>query len=302
MLEFLPLKIEDKPLYERFLLHSGERGCEYSFANLFLWGRQKATVHRGNLAFFSQFNRKTVYPYPLGADVKPTLDAIIHDARKRGIPCRLTGLTKAESEQLEQWYPGQFDIRPDRDGFDYVYRVEDLAELKGKKFQQKRNHCNRFKLLHPDCTAAPITDENSPAVLEMVELWYQQRKDADPTASIYLEQAAIRNALRYRKELGMEGLVLQENGRIIAMTLGSRLSDDMADVHFEKALDGYDGAYAVINREFARYIRETYPQILWLNREDDLGLEGLRKAKLSYCPARLIEKYWACLREDGYDC
>lgn len=302
MLEFLPLRIEDKPLYEKFLLHCGERGCEYSFANLFLWGRQKAVVHRGNLAFFSQFNRKTVYPYPVGADVKPTLDALLHDARKRGIPCRLTGLTQKEAEQLEQWYPGQFDIRPDRDSFDYVYAVEDLAELKGKKFQQKRNHCNRFQLLHPDCTAVPVTDDNSPAVLEMVELWYQQRKNADPTASIYLEQAAIRNALRYRKELGMEGLVLQENGRMIAMTLGSRLSEDMVDVHFEKALEGYDGAYAVINREFARYIREKYPQIRWLNREDDLGVEGLRKAKLSYCPARLIEKYWACLREDGYDC
>ena len=84
MLNFLPLKIEDKPLHEQYLLRSGERGCEYSFANLFLWGRQKATVHGENMAFFSQFNRKTVYPYPLGVDVKPTLDAIITDAQKRG--------------------------------------------------------------------------------------------------------------------------------------------------------------------------------------------------------------------------
>ncbi len=302
MLEFLPLKIEDKPLFDKYLLCSGERGCEYSFANLFLWGRQKATVHGGNLAFFSQFNRKTVYPYPLGADVKPTLDAIISDARKRGIPCRLTGLTQGESQQLEQWYPGQFDIRPDRDSFDYIYSVEALAELKGKKLQRKRNHCNHFKLLHPCCTVAPITDENTPAVLEMVELWYEQRKAADPTASFYLEQAAITKALRHRRELGMEGLILQEKGRIIAMTLGSRLNGDTFDVHFEKALESYDGAYAVINREFARYIREKYPEVLWLNREDDLGIEGLRKAKLSYCPARLIEKYWACLKEDGYDC
>ena len=120
MLEFVPLRPEDKALYEKYRLTCGERGCEYSFANLFLWGRQKITIHRGNLAFFSQFNRKTVYPYPLGKDVKPTLDALIHDARKRGIPCRLTGLTKAESLQLEQWYPQLFDIRPDRDSLDYV--------------------------------------------------------------------------------------------------------------------------------------------------------------------------------------
>lgn len=302
MLNFSPLKTEDKPLYEKYLLACRERGCEYSFANLFLWGRQKAVIHEGNLAFFCQFNRKSVYLFPVGGDLKPTLDAIIHDAQKRGIPCRLTGLTKAEGEQLESWYPGQFYIRPDRDSFDYIYSVEDLAELKGKKLQRKRNHCNRFKLLHPGCTAVPIIDENIPRVLEMVEAWYIQRKAADPTASFYLEQAALTKALQNRTALGMEGLVLQEKGRIIAMTLGSRLSENTFDVHFEKALEGYDGAYAVINREFARYIRGKYPEVLWLNREDDLGLEGLRKAKLSYCPDRLIEKYWACLKEDGYDC
>ncbi len=302
MLNFLPLKTEDKPLYDKYLLACKERGCEYSFANLFLWGRQKAVIHEGNLAFFCQFNRKSVYLFPVGGDLKPTLDAIIADAQKRGIPCRLTGLTQEESVQLEHWYPGQFYIRPDRDSFDYIYSVEDLAELKGKKLQRKRNHCNRFKLLHPGCTATPITDENTPKVLEMLDTWYTRRKAADPTASFYLEQVAITKALQNRTALGMEGLVLQEKGRIIAMTLGSRLSEDTFDVNFEKAAEGYDGAYAAINREFARYIREKYPEIRWLNREDDLGLEGLRKAKLSYCPDRLIEKYWACLKEDGYDC
>ena len=118
----------------------------------------------------------------------------------------------------------------------------------------------------------------------------------------HLEQVAITKALRNRDALGMEGLVLLEKGRVIAMTLGSALSEDTFDVHFEKAMDQYMGAYAVINREFARYLKEKYPRLQWLNREDDLGLEGLRKAKLSYCPDRLIEKSWACLKEDGYDC
>jgi len=95
---------------------------------------------------------------------------------------------------------------------------------------------------------------------------------------------------------------LTVKGHIIAMTLGSRLSPNTFDVHFEKADENIDGAYAMINREFARYLKEKYPELLWLNREDDLGLEGLRKAKLSYCPDRLIEKSWACLKEDGYDC
>ena len=302
MLNFAALKPEDKHLYDTFLLNCGERGCEYNFANLFLWGRQKATFHEGNLAFFCQFNRKSVYLFPLGENLKPTLDAIISDAHKRGIPCRLTSLTAADREKLEAWYPGQFYFQPDRDSFDYIYSIDALADLKGKKLQRKRNHCNHFLQCHPCCTTAPITDENTPQVLAMLEAWYAQRQASDPTASFYLEQAAISRALRHRQALGMEGLVLMENGQIIAMAMGSPLSENTFDVHFEKAMESFDGAYSVINRAFARYLREKYPKLQWLNREDDLGLEGLRKAKLSYCPDRLVEKCWACLKEDGYDC
>ena len=302
MLDFKALKPEDKEKLDQYLQNCGERGCEYNFANLFLWGRQKAVIHEGNLAFFCQFNRKSVYLFPLGEDLKPTLDAIIHDACTRGIPCRLTSLTAEDCEKMEQWYPGQFYFQPDRDSFDYIYSIEALAELKGKKLQRKRNHYNRFRLLHHHVTAQPITDENTPQVVEMLEAWYAHKKEQDPTVSFYLERIAIMKALKYRKELGMEGLVLLDKGKVIAMTLASRLSETTFDVHFEKAAEGYDGAYAAINREFAQYLREKYPRVLWLNREDDMGLEGLRKAKLSYCPDRLVEKYWACLKEEGYDC
>ncbi len=91
--------------------------------------------------------------------------------------------------------------------------------------------------------------------------------------------------------------MLVENGEAIAFALGSRLNQDTFDIHFEKAREDMDGAYAAINRAFARYLREKYPALRWLNREDDLGLEGLRKAKLSYNPDHLVEKYWARLWE-----
>ncbi len=302
MLDFMALKPENKARYDAYLQHCGERGCEYSFANLFLWGRQKATIHQGNLAFFCQFNRKSVYLYPLGEDIKPTIDAIIHDAGVRGIPCRLTSLTAKDCENLERWYPDKFYFQPDRDNFDYIYSVEALAELKGKKLQRKRNHYNRFRLLHHHVTAQPITDENTPLAVEMLEAWYAHKKEQDPTASFYLERTAILKALKNREALDLEGLVLLDKGKVIAMTLASRLSEDTFDVHFEKAAEGYDGAYAAINREFAQYLHEKYPDLQWLNREDDLGIEGLRKSKLSYCPDRLVEKYWACLKEEGYDC
>lgn len=99
----------------------------------------------------------------------------------------------------------------------------------------------------------------------------------------------------------MEGLLLKSGGQALAMTLGSRLNANTFDVHFEKALDIADGAYAAINNGFAKYLREKYPDICFLNREDDLGLEGLRKAKLSYCPHHMVEKSWACLLEDCYE-
>ena len=111
-----------------------------------------------------------------------------------------------------------------------------------------------------------------------------------------MERTALHRALENWAELGLEGLVLLENDKIIAMTAGSFLNETTFDVNFEKALD--EGAYAVINQAFARHLREKYPALQWLNREDDMGIEGLRKAKLSYYPDHLVVKFWADLLED----
>ena len=300
MIEFEPLDISRKAEYQAFLYGCG-KGCEYNFANLYLWGRQRVAFHEGNLAFFSQFNRKSVYAFPLGENVKPTLDAIIHDAKARGIPCRLTGLTQEDCATLERLHPGRFRIHFDRDGFDYVYNIQDLAELKGKKYQKKRNHLNRFRQNYPGWEAAPLTERNVEAVEGMLDEWYTQKQAADPLADLHMEQCAIGKALRQWQELDMEGLTLWVDGKLIAMTMGRLVSDEMFDVQFEKALDGYDGAYPAINQAFAAFLREKYPALRWLNREEDMGLEGLRKAKLSYYPDHMIEKNWACLLEDGYD-
>lgn len=301
MIDFKPLELSQQEEYDAFLQTQGERGCEYNFANLYLWGRQRAAFHEGNLAFFSQFNRKSVYAFPLGENLKPTLDAIIHDAKMRGIPCRLTGLSQDDCALLERLYPGKFRYHIDRDGFDYVYALEDLATLAGRKYQRKRNHFNRFRQAHPDYTVAPITDENTPAVAALLDTWYAQRQAADPHSDFHMERCALNKALQFRKELGMEGLVLIDQGKLLAMTLGSPLGKDTFDVQFEKALEEADGAYPAINYEFARYLQKKYPELKWLNREEDLGLEGLRKAKMSYNPDHFVEKSWACLLEDGYD-
>ncbi len=302
MIDFKALTLADKPVYESYLQDGNERGCEYSFVNLYLWGRQKAAVVDGHLTFFSQFNRKSVYLFPVGkGDKKPVLDAIIQDAAQRGIPCRLVGLSQDDCALLERLYPGRLRYHFDRDSFDYVYAIEDLAELKGKKFQKKRNHLSRFTQENPDYRLAPITEENLPQVQQLLDRWYAQRLEQDAHSDFHMEQAALKKALAHRQALGMEGLALYTDEGLVSMTLGSFLNDTIFDVHFEKALSHVDGAYAAINNGFAQYLHEKYPQLQYLNREDDMGLEGLRKAKLSYQPHHMVEKSWACLLEDGYD-
>jgi hypothetical protein len=302
MINFQPLTLADKARYEAYLFDNTERGCEYSFANLYLWGRQQAAEIHDHLVLFSQFNRRTVYPFPVGTGEKrPVLDAIIHDAKARGIPCRITGLDQAGMELIEKEYPGQFRFHCDRDSYDYIYDIHDLADLKGRKYQKKRNHYNRFRQEFPYCTTQPLSTANLAAVREMVEQWYEDKLRDDPSGDYHMERSAINKALAHYEALGLDGLVLLDGEQVLAVTMGSPLSENTFDIHFEKARQGIDGAYAVINCEFARYLRSKYPALQYLNREDDLGLEGLRKAKLSYCPHHLVEKCWACLLEDGYD-
>ena len=302
MIEFRKLDPAEREKYESYLRSQGERGCEYSFVNLYLWGRQKAAFLHDQLVFFSQFNRKSVYLFPVGSgDKKAVVEAVMADAKERGIPCRIAGLTKSDREVLEQLFPEKLQYHYDRDSFDYIYDINDLADLKGRKYQKKRNHLNRFRDAYPEHTLEPITDENMGEVTALVESWYALRLAENPHGDFQLEQEAIAKALRKHTVLGLEGLLLRVNGQPVAMTLGSRLNETTFDIHFEKALDSADGAYVAINNGFARYLREKYPEVLWLNREDDMGIEGLRKAKESYNPNRMVEKSWAILLEDGND-
>ncbi len=251
---------------------------------------------------FSQFSRRSVYPYPLGSgDKRRALDAIIADAAERGIPCRITGICKQERETLEALYPSKFRFHADEGSFDYVYDINDLADLKGKKYHGKRNHLHRFHEAFPNYTVEELSEGNLARVRLMVKDWYVKRLHENPNGDYHMEEAALERALRYYKELCMEGIVLLDGERVLAVTLASRLSEDTFDVHFEKALSDVQGAYTAVNAELARHIRVKYPSVRYLDREEDMGLEGLRKAKESYHPHHKIEKCWACLLEAGYD-
>ena len=300
MIHFERLTIERKPEIDALLHRAAHRGCAFSFASLYLWGRQCVARVGDSLLLFSHFQGKTMYPYPVcPGSARDAVELLIADSQERGIPLRLSGLNTQDVEDLERWYPGQFRFHCGRDGHEYVYAIDDLADLKGKKYQPKRNHINRFLSEYPDAVIRPLDESTLPDARNLADRWYQRRTAEEDAC---MEMVALNRAFANWQALGLEGLVLYVGDQVVAMAIGSFLGEDTVDVHFEKADLDYNGAYAVINRAFARHIREKYPQVKFLNREEDMGLEGLRKAKLSYYPHHMVEKCWAHLMtEEFYD-
>ena len=302
MLNFKKLDISQADKYRAILRHAAHRGCSYSFSHLYMWGRQLGTCVGDHLVMFSHFDGHSMYPFPIGqGDPRAALEAIIADAYKRGIPCRITGMTEAEKNILQEYYPGLFRYHCDRDSFDYVYDINDLADLKGRKYQQKRNHVNRFAATYPDYFIRPLDESNFAQCKALTDAWYSRKNQDDPHEDLLMEQNALRRAYAHYHELGMIGIALYAEDRMVAMTMASFLDDETLDVHFEKADIDIPGSYAVINREFARYVRTHYPQVKFLNREDDTGSAGLRQAKLSYHPHHMVEKCWALLTVEEFD-
>ena len=302
LIPFRPISITDKEAYDAHLKDDNDRGCEFSFANLYIWGRQNVAFTDNGVLIFSQFNMRSVYPFPVGAtDKRAAIEAIIDDAHALGIPCRITGVRPDMQEIIKELFPDRFRFHSDESSFDYVYTVEALAELSGKKYHAKRNHVNKFNDTYKNWRVCAISDENIADVSALAEEWFEAKLKENPNADLHMERAAISRALRHYDELELIGLLLYIDGRAAAFTIASKLSADTLDVHFEKALNEYPGAYAVINMEFAKHVRANHPEIIFLDREEDMGIEGLRRAKRSYNPHHQTEKCWACLLEDGYD-
>lgn len=299
MIDFKPFSEIERSVYEHYFFAESEHCCELSFGNLSMWGEQWAAIVQDQLIVLSKYNTKSMYHFPLGAgDKKSAIEAIIQDAKERGIPCFMTSLTQENAATLESLFPKKFDIEFRRDSFDYVYPIEKLAELKGRKYHRKRNHYNNFCKRMPDFYVEPVSCKNIEKAKEFVTQWYADRLAESPENDYKSEQAALLKCYKNYERLDMESLLLCHNDKILAFTMGSRISPNTFDVHFEKARWDVEGAYTAINSEFAKYIREKYPEVEFLNREEDMGLEGLRKAKENYFPHHMVEKAVATLKED----
>jgi len=292
MITFKPVELADKPLIEAFTLKSDCRNCDLSFGNIYCWRehyRSAWAVVEGFLVirFFIDGGRKIGYMQPLGeGDFTPILPALAEDAHRNGQRLRLIGLSDEACAQMRRNGCREFAFDADRALADYIYLAEDLRTLPGRKYQPKRNHINRFTAEY-DYRYEPLVRERFDECLLLEAEWRQARSGQGHTSEMGAEQRAMQQAFAHFEELGMRGGCLYVGGRLAAFTYGSPLNGDTFDCHVEKADTEYDGAFAMINKLFAEHLPAEYR---YINREEDMGLEGLRRSKLSYHPALLGNK------------
>ena len=239
-----------------------------------------------------RYDGKPTFVFPIGSgELRPAIEALREFAAWRGYPFCLRGITERHREMLEAEYPGRFDYTEDVNNADYIYLAEKLATYSGKALHGKKNHCNRFEAEY-DWRFVPMTRELIPACMDMLSVWSEDNAARlDP--SIAYEHDAIIRAFAAFEQLGLEGGVLYANGEIMGFTMGEFASRDTFDVHFEKARVDINGAYPMVCRELTRMLIAKHPNLKYMNREDDMGLESLRTSKLSYKPEYLLKKYTA---------
>ncbi len=201
-------------------------------------------------------------------------------------------VAQAHMEAMEAAFPGKYVFEPKRDFFDYVYNSTDLILLSGGKYHAKRNHISAFRSANADEFAYERYDKaaHCKECMEMYELWLSGKDKTSP--GLEQERLAVIQALINADELGLVGGVIRVFGKVEAFTFGERIAGDMAIIHVEKANGDIRGLYPFINQQF---VENEFYDVRWINREEDMGEPGLRKAKESYRPARMVEKMAAKL-------
>ena len=307
MIDWRDITLEDKASIEDKICASGCHGADYGFANLFIWRK----AYRPKIAFcddrllvgMPQWN---VYAYPKGdGEIRNSIELLLDEAHSLGSKLRIRGLTDKTLEEFLPLYGDRFEIIEDRDNADYIYTSAKLCDLLGRHLSSKRNHIKHFerngpwefhKIAAGSCGVFTSCEDGTCGRLSsiaeakaFVDEFYKEKNDPD----LADEAGAIEEMFEHYETLGFLGGMLYQNGEPVAFTAGTKLDDEVFDTHFEKALPGVEGAYTMVNREFARLVRAEYPDIVAFNREEDMGIEGLRKAKLSYHPDILLMKYFA---------
>ncbi len=293
-------RLEERDTMRVLVPATGIVGCDLAFATLFLWqARYETKIAFADGCLLRRWrgtDGTLLVAYPCGSDLPGrarALSRLADEAAGRSEPLVLGRLTAGELAELSSLRPGAFAAIPTPEDDDYVYARSDLAELPGHRFVRKRNAISQFSRRHPGFQVLPLDAATAADALSVARGWLdaalaEGQNDAE---GLRFEFAAITLALENRDALGLVGAVLYAEGRPAAMALASPVNDETADVHFEKALPEFarDHAYAVVNQGLAAMLTP----FAWLNREEDMGDEGLRKAKLSYRPAAMIRRFRA---------
>ncbi len=294
MLNFKKPELSDKKWVDECLKHAASMSCEYTYGNTYIW----ADMYNSEICHYKDFficrwgyGDNISYSLPLGeGDFSDAVEQIILDSESRGVKPCIYGVTSGYLVMLQEAFTGRFTYEEDDGLSDYIYKTEKMASLGGKKFHSKRNHITNFKKNNPDWRFEMITKDNIPECIELHKKWLESRDDEN-TEDYDEEFSAVMCAFENYKALGFIGGLIRVNGKVIAYTMGEPLKNGRCFVsHFEKALSEIQGAYTIINQEFTKNCLTEYE---YVNREEDLGLEGLRKAKQSYHPDILLEKYMA---------
>lgn len=291
-IEFHEITLDDKAWMDARFQEDDRNACEYTFANNFVWRKVyhvEVAEKYGCAVIRFKEEGVVMYSYPIGAgDRRKVIDELRTICEEEKRPLIMSPLSEADREQMLTWYPEQFLIQGDRNDYDYIYSREKLATLAGKKMHGKRNHIARFQD-EDDWCYEELNDSNIEECRNMTYTWIKMRAEKW-NEEMELEMSVLHEAFDYRKKLGLVGGIIRKAGQIVAFSIGEPLNSDTYVVHFEKAFPDMQGAYPMINQQFVLHACEDYT---YVNREEDTGDPGLRKAKMSYYPEILLKKYVA---------
>jgi hypothetical protein len=286
--------LKDKSWIDPIVMAENTRNSDFCFSTLYLWNTDpdiKTGLIDNRLIVRSKFYGKTVYVAPIGkGPIAPVVRKIKADCDRDNIKMAIYGVTEEMKNQLEQEMPGELLFTETVDQEDYIYDINKLADLSGRKMHNKRNHANKFLSLYPNWKFEEMKPEHFDKCRKLLKLW-QSRHELHKDLEIDYEDLGIDAAFNHFDELKLDGGVLFVNDELCAFTIGEKCAKDTYLVQFEKANVDINGSYPMINREFVRMIRDKYPEIKYINRSDDAGIEALRKAKRSYYPEIMGIKY-----------
>lgn len=292
MINFKQITLSDKKAIDACFEGNTYRACDFCFANLYSWNARFKTVfaiiHRTIFLRLQESDGQLYYMMPIGKmPIRDAFELIVEDARENRIPFQMKGISNKMWEVIQREIPGEFRRLPDRNNDEYIYFSEKLVKLSGKKLQSKRNHINRFKADNPDWVYFPLISKTElDECVAMLDEWENVNAMKIDFSQRY-DYIATKIMLENFEYLQLRGGAIRVNGKIVAFTIGEPLTADTFVVHVEKAFGEMNGAYTMINQQFIEHEASGFT---YINREEDMGMDNLRKAKMSYYPDIQLEE------------